>query len=110
MIEAADPANKPKEWLWQNETLRRSPRMTSGVATSNAHASRSMAKVMAMPATTPAKKPQGIALDRVIIIGNYLRAGVRHKQRKIGILPVSDDGHPCPSNLRQAGSMLAESG
>src|SRR5207253_10932462 len=84
-----------KNGFGEMKTLRRSPRMTSGVAMSNAHASRSMAKVMAMLATTPAKKPQSIALDRVIIIGNYLRAGVRHKQRKIGILPVSDDGHPC---------------
>jgi hypothetical protein len=51
-----------------------------------------MAKVMAMPATTPAKKPQSIALDRLIVSRNYPRAGALRKRRKIGASPVSDAG------------------
>src|SRR6476646_7998478 len=99
-----------KNGFGEMKTLRRSPRMTSGVAMSNAHASRSMPKIMAMPATTPAKKPQSIALDRVITNRNYPRAGGLHKRRKIGILPVSDGGHPAcrESQSRQAGSLSAE--
>src|SRR5205823_8272360 len=69
-----------KNGFGEMKTLRRSPRMTRGVAISNAHASKSMAKVMAMPATTPAKRPQSSAFDRLIVGANYPSAGAWHKR------------------------------
>src|SRR5690348_10423670 len=60
-----------KNGFGEMKTLRRSPRMTSGVAMLNAHASSSMATVMAIPATTPAKKPVAIALDLLIENKSY---------------------------------------
>src|SRR5438477_10969952 len=69
-----------KNGFGEMKTLRRSPRMTRGVAISNAHASKSMAKVMAMPATTPAKRPQSSAFDRLIVGANCPRAGAWHKR------------------------------
>src|SRR5690349_5323487 len=57
-----------KKGFGDMKTLRRSPRMKSGVAMLNAHASRSMATVIAIPATAPAKRPVAIAFD--LLIGN----------------------------------------
>src|SRR6266481_276748 len=61
-------------------TLRRSPRITSGVAIWKSHASKSIARVMAIPATRPAERPQSVALDRLIIIATMGRRGACAKR------------------------------
>src|SRR5437660_3066200 len=54
-----------KNGLGEMKTLKRSPRMTSGVAIRSFQASNNITNVIAIPATNPASNPQNAALLRL---------------------------------------------